>query len=114
TLFVHFHNQVKIEELKSIADQFNTRQQQQGWNMKEEVERFKGMPVVKVTFTKAGDVQRTLEEKVITIGFNEAKCEIFDKYRRHSMQEMLQVESFRKRLYESKSMQVLWKKKPYI
>ncbi|ETO00447.1 hypothetical protein RFI_36997 [Reticulomyxa filosa] len=39
----------------------------------EEVERFKGMPVVKVTFIKAEDVQRVIEEKVITIGFSEAK-----------------------------------------
>ncbi|ETN99127.1 hypothetical protein RFI_38355, partial [Reticulomyxa filosa] len=69
---------------------------------------------MKVTFTKAEDVQRAIEEKVITIGFNEAKYEIFDKYRRRPRQEMLQVKSFRKRLHESESMQVLWKKKPCI
>ncbi|ETO12418.1 hypothetical protein RFI_24958, partial [Reticulomyxa filosa] len=56
----------------------------------EEVERFKGMPVVKVIFSNAKDVQRALQEKVITIGFNEAKCETFDKYRRRPRSHFIQ------------------------
>ncbi|ETO04254.1 hypothetical protein RFI_33143, partial [Reticulomyxa filosa] len=129
TLFVHFQNQVKLEELQSIVEQFNSRQQAKSQELDndekkdyvseqlekrkqeisnpernrcvllknvstretpqevvdtleelgyevEEVERFKGMPVVKVIFSNTKDF--------ITIGFNEAKCEIFDKYRTSS------------------------------
>ena len=48
----------------------------------EEVERFRNMPVVKVTFSEANDVKRALEEQNIWIGYFKTKCEPFDKYRR--------------------------------
>ncbi|ETO35714.1 hypothetical protein RFI_01348 [Reticulomyxa filosa] len=45
---------------------------------------WKDMPVVKVIFSNAKDVQKALQEKTITIGFNEAKCEIFDKIQKYA------------------------------
>ncbi|ETO07562.1 hypothetical protein RFI_29830 [Reticulomyxa filosa] len=59
TLFVHFRKQQSSKE-----------------NGNDEKQDQEGMPVVKVIFGKAEDA---IDEKIITIGFNEAKCEIFDK-----------------------------------
>lgn len=45
------------------------------------VERFKGLPIVKVTFSTSEDVKRILQEKEIIIGYNVVECHLFDKFR---------------------------------
>lgn len=47
----------------------------------EKVERFKRLPIVKVTFGTSQDVQRIIQDQNIRIGYNLVKCEIFDKFR---------------------------------
>lgn len=52
-----------------------------GYNV-DKVERFKGLPVVNVSFSTSEDVRKALEEQNIRIGIQLASCEPFDKYRR--------------------------------
>ncbi|ETO09871.1 hypothetical protein RFI_27506, partial [Reticulomyxa filosa] len=47
----------------------------------EKVERLKGLPMVKVTFSNTNDAKRAIQEKNICIGFNVAECEYFVNFK---------------------------------
>ncbi|ETO17573.1 hypothetical protein RFI_19746 [Reticulomyxa filosa] len=61
-----FENQIK--KLKKLLEK---------WGL---IERFKGLPMVKVTFTNTNGTKRAMQEKNIYIGFNMAECEYFDNF----------------------------------
>ncbi|ETO30945.1 hypothetical protein RFI_06174 [Reticulomyxa filosa] len=46
--------------------------------------------ISKVTFAKSEDIKRSFEEMIITIGFNEAKFEVFVRYRRRPKSHFIQ------------------------
>src|SRR5579871_985820 len=48
----------------------------------ESVQRFKNLPVVKVTLLSGEGVKKMLSDKTIYIGYRLASCELFDPYRR--------------------------------
>lgn len=48
----------------------------------EKIERFKALPIVKVQLRSSDDVRKILNDKGIWIGFDYAKVEIYDPYRR--------------------------------
>lgn len=48
----------------------------------EDVQRFKSLPIVKVTLSSGEAVKRILSDNSIYIGYRLATCELFDPYRR--------------------------------
>ncbi|ETO06867.1 hypothetical protein RFI_30525, partial [Reticulomyxa filosa] len=48
----------------------------------QQIQRFKGLPIVKVLMPSAEEVKRILDDNNIFIGYRQVKCEIFDQNRR--------------------------------
>lgn len=56
----------------------------------EKVERFKGLPIVKVLLRSSSDVRKILNDNNILIGYQYAQVEVFDPYRRRPRRHFLQ------------------------
>ncbi|ETO12526.1 hypothetical protein RFI_24849 [Reticulomyxa filosa] len=48
----------------------------------QDIQRFKGLPIVKVLMSSAEDVKRILSDNNIFIGYRQVQCEIYDQNRR--------------------------------